>query len=280
MMDEDSKEPVGSAMENDTEGGSQAMDEATDAPPPQDPKRPTRIRLPDTSKFPTAAQLMGGAKKAGNIYWDRSHYDSPAAQIKALGKSTTVYVGNLAFKTTTSHVTALFEVAGTIKRVVMGLDRHKKTPCGFAFVEFVYRFSAEAAISCLSGTKLDGRVIRVELDAGFKPGRQYGRGKSGGQVRDDRRTRDPDRMHDGGQQQQQQRNRYGGGGGQAGSYGHPGGYASFAPPPMQASQGNPIRWQPPVPAQDGAMVGDKRGRPGDGGGDGNDHNKYMRMDHD
>jgi len=38
----------------------------------------------------------------------------------------------------------------------------------------------------LTGTKLDGRVIRVELDAGFKPGRQYGRGSSGGQVRDDR----------------------------------------------------------------------------------------------
>jgi aminopeptidase C len=25
----------------------------------------------------------------------------------------------------------------------------------------------------LSGTRLDGRIIRVELDAGFQPGRQY-----------------------------------------------------------------------------------------------------------
>ena len=47
-------------------------------------------------------------------------------------------------------------------------------------------------MSLLSGTKLDGKMIRVELDAGFQPGRQYGRGVSGGQVRDDRR-RTPDR---------------------------------------------------------------------------------------
>ncbi len=68
----------------------------------------------------------------------------------------------------------------------MGLDRFKKTPCGFAFVEFHHRIDALSAVSNLTGTKLDGRVIRVELDAGFKPGRQYGRGAGGGQVRDDR----------------------------------------------------------------------------------------------
>lgn len=69
----------------------------------------------------------------------------------------------------------------------MGLDRYKKTPCGFAFVEMERRRDALDAIAHLSGVKLDGRVIRCELDAGFKPGRQYGRGASGGQVRDDRR---------------------------------------------------------------------------------------------
>jgi len=75
----------------------------------------------------------------------------------------------------------------------MGLDRIKKTPCGFAFVEYRYQKDAKLAIACLTGAKLDGRIVRVELDAGFKPGREYGRGKCGGQVRDDRRTRDPDR---------------------------------------------------------------------------------------
>lgn len=34
---------------------------------------------------------------------------------------------------------------------------------------------------------LDGRPIRTEVDKGFREGRQYGRGATGGQVRDDMR---------------------------------------------------------------------------------------------
>jgi len=34
----------------------------------------------------------------------------------------------------------------------------------------------------VNGTRLDDRVIRCDWDAGFKEGRQYGRGKHGGQV--------------------------------------------------------------------------------------------------
>lgn len=37
----------------------------------------------------------------------------------------------------------------------------------------------------ISGTKLDERIIRCDLDPGYKEGRQFGRGKSGGQVRDE-----------------------------------------------------------------------------------------------
>jgi nuclear cap-binding protein subunit 2 len=49
-------------------------------------------------------------------------------------------------------------------------------------------------VNFLNGTKLDNRVIRTDLDPGFREGRQYGRGKFGGQVRDEYRTNyDPDR---------------------------------------------------------------------------------------
>lgn len=34
----------------------------------------------------------------------------------------------------------------------------------------------------ISGTKLDERVIRCDLDPGYREGRQFGRGKNGGQV--------------------------------------------------------------------------------------------------
>lgn len=69
----------------------------------------------------------------------------------------------------------------------MGLDRFSKTPCGFCFVEY---YTHEDALDCMKyigGTKLDERVIRTDLDPGFEEGRQYGRGKSGGQVRDEYR---------------------------------------------------------------------------------------------
>jgi len=46
----------------------------------------------------------------------------------------------------------------------------------------------------VGGTKLDERIVRADLDEGFVDGRQYGRGKSGGQVRDEYRDEfDPGR---------------------------------------------------------------------------------------
>lgn len=51
-------------------------------------------------------------------------------------------------------------------------------------------YTHQDALDCLKyvgGTKLDERIIRTDLDPGFEEGRQYGRGKSGGQVRDEYR---------------------------------------------------------------------------------------------
>jgi nuclear cap-binding protein subunit 2 len=125
------------------------------------------------------------------LYWDRAHYTSPDMQMKALELSSTLYVGNLSFHTRAVQIWSHFSVVGRVQNVILGLDRFKKTPCGFCFVEYHDRKHALAAVSELTGTKLDGKVIRVELDAGFIPGRQFGRGASGGQVRDDRRAKRP-----------------------------------------------------------------------------------------
>ena len=54
-----------------------------------------------------------------------------------LDRSTTVYVGNLSFFTTEESIYELFSKAGSIRRIIMGLDRNQKTPCGFCFVECV-----------------------------------------------------------------------------------------------------------------------------------------------
>lgn len=58
-----------------------------------------------------------------------------------------------------------------------------RTPCGFCFVEYYTHAEALASMRYVSGTKLDERIIRCDLDLGYKEGRQFGRGKSGGQVR-------------------------------------------------------------------------------------------------
>lgn len=50
-------------------------------------------------------------------------------------------------------------------------------------VRYYTRAGAENAMRFINGTRLDDRIIRTDWDAGFKEGRQYGRGKSGGQVR-------------------------------------------------------------------------------------------------
>ncbi len=56
-------------------------------------------------------------------------------------------------------------------------------------VRYYFRQSAENTIRYISGTKLDDRIIRTDWDIGFIEGRQYGRGKSGGQVNHNLRFR-------------------------------------------------------------------------------------------
>lgn len=102
-------------------------------------------------------------------------------------KSATVYVGNLSFYTSEEQIYELFSKCGTIKRIVMGLDRFKFTPCGFCFVIYNKADEALNAVKYLSDTKLDDRNVTIDIDPGFEDGRQFGRGKSGGQVSDELR---------------------------------------------------------------------------------------------
>lgn len=70
----------------------------------------------------------------------------------------------------------------------MGLNKQKMAPCGFCFVEYATREQAGFAVQTLNRSVVDGRPIRVDWDYGFEPQRQFGRGKLGGQVRDEMRT--------------------------------------------------------------------------------------------
>ncbi|KAF3035145.1 nuclear cap binding complex subunit [Didymella heteroderae] len=150
------------------------------------PHRSTIERLDKPSSYATA-------KKRRRNRDDDERGPSPDPEDK-LKDATTLYVGNLSFYTTEEQIHELFSKCGEIKRLVMGLDRFQKTPCGFCFVEYYTHQDALDCMKYIGGTKLDERVIRTDLDEGFAEGRQYGRGKSGGQVRDEYRNEyDPGR---------------------------------------------------------------------------------------
>ena len=129
-----------------------------------------------------------------SAYKDRRFEGTLEEFQQALATSTTVYVGNVSFYTTEDQVHEVFSKAGDVKRIIMGLDKKKMTPCGFCFVVYYTRKDTEDCVKYLNGTIVDDRPIRVDFDWGFVEGRQFGRGKSGGQVRDEfREDFDPGR---------------------------------------------------------------------------------------
>jgi len=145
------------------------------APPTASPGPPP----PCPCSVPKTTYVDRQFLRAGNK--EEDYYD-------ALERSTTVYVGNLSFYTTEEQIHEVFSKVGDVRRIIMGLDRHRHTPCGFCFVMFYTREDTLHATKYLNGTCIDGRIIRVDIDWGFEEGRQYGRGLSGGQVRDDMRN--------------------------------------------------------------------------------------------
>jgi len=157
-------------------------------------------------------------------YKDRQFDGTLEEYRRALEESTTLYVGNLNFYTTEEQILEVFGKCGEVASLKMGLDRFTRKPCGFCFVMYYSRADAACAVSCINGMAVDERAVRVDFDWGFVEGREYGRGSSGGQVRDEyRQDFDPGRGGAG-------RKRgwegggggYGGGGGGGGAYRTPG----------------------------------------------------------
>jgi RNA recognition motif-containing protein len=111
-----------------------------------------------------------------------------------------LYVGNLAFKTSSDDLQQLFSAAGTVESASVVEDRDTGRSRGFGFVEMASKEEGEAAIAQFNGKELDGRNLTVN-EARPREDRG-GRGGGGG----------------GG------RGGYGGGGGRGGGGGGRGGY--------------------------------------------------------
>jgi RNA recognition motif-containing protein len=93
-----------------------------------------------------------------------------------------LYVGNLAFQTSSEDLQQLFSQAGTVESASVVEDRETGRSRGFGFVEMATKEEGEAAIAQFNGKEFGGRNLNVNEarpreDRGNRGG---GRGGFGG----------------------------------------------------------------------------------------------------
>ncbi len=109
--------------------------------------------------------------------------------------STRIYVGNLAYQTTSEDLSELFGQVGEVASASVVQDRETGRSRGFGFVEMSNRDEAETAIEQFNGADFQGRNLTVNE---ARPREERGGGGGG-------------------------RGGFGGGGGSRGGYGGSGG---------------------------------------------------------
>jgi len=88
-----------------------------------------------------------------------------------------LYVGNLAFSTSSQDLQELFAQAGTVESASVVEDRDTGRSRGFGFVEMSSKEEGEAAISQFNGQEVNGRALNVNE---AKPRENRGGGGRGG----------------------------------------------------------------------------------------------------
>jgi len=88
-----------------------------------------------------------------------------------------LYVGNLAFETSSNDLQTLFAQAGTVESVSLIEDRETGRSRGFGFVEMSSKEEGAAAIQQFNGKELGGRALKVNE---AKPREDRGGGGGGG----------------------------------------------------------------------------------------------------
>src|SRR5437667_11442243 len=104
--------------------------------------------------------------------------------------ATKLYVGNLAFQTTSEELQELFAQAGTVQSASVVEDRDTGRSRGFGFVEMSSNEEAAAAIDQFNGKEVNGRALKVNEakprenrgggGRGFSAGRDAFAGNLGG----------------------------------------------------------------------------------------------------
>jgi len=103
--------------------------------------------------------------------------------------SNKLFVGNLSFNVTENELQDMFAAHGSVLEANLMMDRVSGRPRGFGFITMSSAEEAQAAISALNGTTVDGRALTVNVakpreersgGGGGGGGRGYGGGGGGG----------------------------------------------------------------------------------------------------
>ena len=102
-----------------------------------------------------------------------------------------LYVGNLAFQTSSEELRTLFTQAGTVESATVVEDRDTGRSRGFGFVEMSSKEEGNAAIQQFNGKELNGRALNVNEakpreDRGGRGGNRSGGGGGRGGYRETR----------------------------------------------------------------------------------------------
>jgi cold-inducible RNA-binding protein len=90
-----------------------------------------------------------------------------------------LYVGNLAFATSSQDLQELFAQAGTVESASVVEDRETGRSRGFGFVEMSSKEEGAAAISQFNGKEVNGRALNVNEAKPREPRSGGGGGRGG-----------------------------------------------------------------------------------------------------
>ena len=94
-----------------------------------------------------------------------------------------LYVGGIAFSTTSEGLRAHFAQSGTVVSASVVTDQFSGQSRGFGFVEMATSEAAEAAVRKFNGYALGGRTLKVEVSKPSAPRGAGGGSRPGGGYR-------------------------------------------------------------------------------------------------
>jgi RNA recognition motif-containing protein len=101
--------------------------------------------------------------------WCHDHPGAEASTYQARRSILRIHVGNLSTNTGKDQLREAFTPHGDVLSVAVAFDRETERSRGFGFIEMPRSADAEAAITALDGSMLDGKLLAVSVARPSEP---------------------------------------------------------------------------------------------------------------